>query len=265
MARTRRELGEMIPKIDVVLEVRDARAPMASANPILDEMSQHKPRLVVLNKADLADPVVTKQWQSSFKHTREVLAFSATVGSTRAALISGCHDAYGRRYPARKNIGLSVLVAGIPNVGKSAIINQLRGRNVVKAANKPGVTRGLTWIKVDDKFRIADTPGVLWPKFDNDQVGITLAAIGSVKDELLDSVEIAQWIVEFLVRRYPMAIAHRYKVEPSIDTEQVLEAIARKRGVLVAGGIPDVDRIARIVVAEFRVGKLGRISVERPD
>jgi ribosome biogenesis GTPase A len=263
MTKTKRELIDTIPKVDVVIEVRDARAPQASANPLLDELCASKPRVILLNKSDLADPRITARWLSKLKSAGEAMAFDATKANGRPALISACGRAIKNRYPSRDHTLINALVAGIPNVGKSLVINQLRGKTVVKAANRPGVTRGLTWIKVDDHFRVADTPGVLWPKFDPPEVGIILAAIGAIKDERLDTEFMAQWIIGFLMTHYPSAIETRYKVAATTDPETLLADVARRRGVIISRGEPDVIRMAAMLVAEFRVGKLGQVTIER--
>ncbi len=262
MAKTRRELETTVPKVDVVLEIRDARAPIASTNPIIGDICQNKPRVIVLNKADLADPQRTTEWLKQLKSEGVIIPFSATQANRKGALAAACLAAVQARYPSRTLRSISALVVGIPNCGKSAVINQLRGRTVVRAANRPGVTRGLTWIKVDDTFRVADTPGVLWPKFDNPETGLVLASIGAIKDDRLDSETLALWIIRFLSEKYPTALETRYKVKPLESAELTLEAIAKKRGVIVGGGKADIEQIASILIAEFRVGKLGRVSVE---
>lgn len=262
MTKTKRQLVALIPKVDVVIEVRDARVPVASANPLLDELCGNKPRVVVLNKMDLADPAKTVAWVKRLRDLGEALPFDATQSNGKHALVSACHRAVTHRSPNRKVTGINALVVGIPNVGKSLIINQLRGKTVVKAANRPGVTRGLTWIKVDDFFRVADTPGVLWPKFESQSVGLMLAAIGAIKDERLDAEFLADWVIQFLMTRYPKALAQRYKIDPTIAPADVLGAIAKKRGVIVSGGHPDIERMATMFIAEFRVGKLGPVTIE---
>lgn len=262
MTKTRRELEATIPKVDVVLEIRDARAPLASTNPIIGELCKNKPRVIVLNKADLADTQRTNEWLRKLNPEGVTLAFSATQTLRKGLLSSACIEAVKAKYPSRTIQSTTALVVGIPNVGKSAIINQLRGKTVVKAANRPGVTRGLTWIKVDDRFRIADTPGVLWPKFESKEIGIMLAAIGAIKDERLDAEFLAHWIISFLTERYPTGLETRYKTPPLNTPELTLEAIAKKRGVIVGGGEADIERMAAILIAEFRIGKLGRVTLE---
>ncbi|NBV82936.1 ribosome biogenesis GTPase YlqF [bacterium] len=262
MAKTRRELESTIPQVDVVVELRDARAPNASTNPIIHELCRNKARVIVLNKADIADSHRTTEWVRELQSEGVVIPFSATQNQRKGLLAAACRDAMLRRHPNRAITSVTALVAGIPNVGKSAIINQLRGKTVVKAANKPGVTRGLTWIKVDDKFRVADTPGVLWPKFDPPEVGILLAAIGAIKDERLDAEFLALWIIRFLTQKYPKALATRYKIDAPDSAEGTLELIAKKRGIIGAGGGADIERMASILVSEFRTGKLGRVSLE---
>lgn len=264
MAKTRRELEETIPKVDVVLEIRDARAPIASTNPIIGELCLNKPRVIALNKADIADPQRTAEWIRALKSEGTIIPFSATQSNRKGVLAAACWDAVKTRYPSRTFTSVSALVVGIPNVGKSAVINQLRGKTVVKAANRPGVTRGLTWIKVDDRFRVADTPGVLWPKFDSQETGLVLAAIGAIKDDRLDSETLALWIIRFLSDHYPIALETRYKVAPQDTPELTLESVAKKRGVIIGGGAPDIERMAAILVSEFRVGKLGLLTVETP-
>jgi ribosome biogenesis GTPase A len=265
MTKTRRELEATLPQVDVVLEIRDARAPLASTNPIIGDLCKNKPRVIVLNKADLADTHRTNEWVRVLKSEGVIgIPFSATQTLRKGALTTACINAVRDRYPNRNIVSTTALIVGIPNVGKSAIINQLRGKNVVKAANRPGVTRGLTWIRVDDQFRIADTPGVLWPKFEHRETGIILAAIGAIKDDRLDAEFLAYWIIEFLSRHYPKAIETRYNIPIMETPELTLDAIAKKRGVILGGGVADIERMASMVVAEFRVGKLGRVTVDIP-
>ena len=275
MTKTRRAMQESLNMVDVVIELLDARIPQSSQNPDIDQMAQKKARVVVLNKADLADPAVTAAWTAALqkKGYAVVIADSAKgkgVKEAAAAAIGLMHEKIERQ-KARglKNVTIRAMVAGIPNVGKSTFINQAAGKATAKTGDKPGVTRGKQWIKVRPGFELMDTPGILWPKFEDQTVGQKLAFCGSVSDVVVDNEALAAKLAARLIALAPGAYAARYGDEVLTEGEDAgihsLEALARKRGFLKKGGSLDTERAAKILLDEFRGGKLGRISLERPE
>lgn len=274
MTKTRRAMQESLNMVDVVIELLDARIPQSSQNPDIDQMAQKKARVVVLNKADLADPAVTAAWTAAFqkKGYAVVVADSAKgkgVKEAAAAAIGLMHEKIERQ-KARglKNVTIRAMVAGIPNVGKSTFINQAAGKATAKTGDKPGMTRGKQWIKVRPGFELMDTPGILWPKFEDQTVGQKLAFCGSVSDLVVDNEALAAELAARLIALAPGAYAARYGDEVLTEGEDAgihsLEALARKRGFLKKGGSLDTERAAKILLDEFRGGKLGRISLEKP-
>ena len=275
MTKTRRAMQESLNMVDVVIELLDARIPQSSQNPDIDQMAQKKARVVVLNKADLADPAVTAAWTAAFQNKgyAVVVADSAKgkgVKEAAAAAIGLMHEKIERQ-KARglKNVTIRAMVAGIPNVGKSTFINQAAGKATAKTGDKPGVTRGKQWIKVRPGFELMDTPGILWPKFEDQTVGQKLAFCGSVSDLVVDNEALAAELAARLIALAPGAYAARYGDEVLTEGEDAgihsLEALARKRGFLKKGGSLDTERAAKILLDEFRGGKLGRISLEKPE
>ena len=262
MSKTKRQLTEQIRDVDIVIEVRDARAPQITANPILGALCGAKPRLIILNKSDLADPSRTQKWIVKLRPEAHCIPFNATQNTTKGALFAGCQAVLTQRNPNRKYPVIRALIVGIPNVGKSLIINQFKGKTVVKTGNRPGVTRGLTWIRVSDNFQIIDSPGVLWPKFDDLEVGTALAALGAIKDDILDAETVALWLIQTIITHYPNALTTRYGIPTAENPMETLSAIAKKRGVIHPGSIPDTERMSAILLSEFRTGKLGKISLE---
>lgn len=259
MAKARRELQARLPQADLVLEIADARVPAASRNPDLAEMLSGKLLLVVLNKADLASPPVTAEWLRAIgAQGVEAVAFSA-LGERRQKLLQ----------PIRKLAGgnvsgdLRILVLGIPNVGKSAVINKLVGRRSAAVGARPGLTRGQQWVRADKNLIILDTPGILWPKFEDQETGYKLAAVGTIREEILPMEEVALWLGQELLKRAPLALKTTYDLESS-DTSSILPGIARRRGLFLGGGKLDTERAAALLLREFQQGKLGRISLERP-
>jgi len=274
MAKTRRLMKESLPLIDAVVELRDARAPESSRNPELGELIGQKPRMVLLNKADLADADMTARWLQLLRNEhaaalavdcrsgRGLSAFSGAVKLACAATIEK-NTARGMA-----NRPLRLMICGIPNVGKSSLINRLAGQSRAKVADQPGVTRRNQWHvagKIDGTtIELLDTPGVLWPKFDDPAVGETLAFLGSIKDTIIDSETLAMRLLAVLAEGYPQLLV-RYKLEDiSLPTWQLLEEIARKRGMLQRGNEPDVERAAIMMLDELRGGKLGRITFDLP-
>ncbi len=272
MTKTRRMISAELSNVDAVCEILDARIPMSSRNPDVDELTAGKPRLVVLNRVDQADPAMTRKWAAYFrslgyavietdaKQGGGVKQFPAAV----RALLCGKIAAY----EAKGQVGrvLRVMVLGIPNVGKSTFINKVSGRRSAKAEDRPGVTRSKQWVPVDKTLELLDTPGILWPKFEDSGVGIRLAFTGAIRDEVVDVEELAVRLMDYLGKNYPGSVEERYKltVEEGDDGCALLEKAGRRRGFLISGGEVDTGRMSRILLDEFRGGKLGRFTLEAP-
>lgn len=272
MARTRRQIKEYLPLVDAVTELLDARIPQSSRNPELLDLIGNKPRIVLLNKCDLADAQATAGWIRYFESQgAAALAVDCRSGKGLNAypeLVRRVLHATIQRNTDRGMAGkpLRMMVVGIPNTGKSSFINRMAGRNRAKVADKPGVTRQNQWFAIGGGIELLDTPGVLWPKFDDPKVGDRLAFIGSVRDEILDSELMAVRLLEVLQADYPDRITERYGVTPQAQDEpwETLEHIGRKRGMLMRGGEIDTSRTANMLLDEYRAGRLGRITLERP-
>lgn len=271
MTKTRRQIASDLAQVDAVCEIVDARIPMASRNPDIDAICAGKPRLLALNRADLADPEATKRWADWFRRqglTVLVTDCKARKGLSGFASAAAAACAEKRQRDAQRGMARSVrvMVVGIPNVGKSTLINQISGRKGAKAENRPGVTRGKQWVSVDPRLQLLDTPGILWPKFEDPQVGLKLAYTGAVKETVLDQEELACRLIALLAEAYPAALAGRYRLTPAPGAEgwELLEQAARNRGYLISGGEADLERMARVLLDEFRSGKLGRITLEQP-
>ena len=270
MTKTRRMVTAELGNMDAVCEIIDARIPLSSRNPDIDELTAGKRRIVVLNRVDQADPDMTKKWAAYFRSLGyAVIEVDAKSGAgvkqfapAVRALLKDKLDAY----EAKGQVGrvLRVMVLGIPNVGKSTFINKVSGRKTAKAEDRPGVTRGKQWVPVDRTLELLDTPGILWPKFEDPEVGIRLAFTGAIKDDVVDIEELAMRLMDYLGRNYPRAISERYKVtaEDGDDGWALLQKAARRRGVLISGGEVDTERMSRILLDEFRGGKLGRFTLE---
>ena len=273
MTKTRRMIADQLRHMDAVCEILDARIPLASRNPDVEELTAGKPRLVVLNRVDLADPGATKRWGAHFRGQGfAVLEANAKTGqgvrqfpAAVRALLADKLAAYARRGQAGRMI--RVMIFGIPNVGKSTFINQVSRRKTAKAEDRPGVTRSKQWVSVDQSLEVLDTPGMLWPKFEDPQVGFCLACTGAVRDEVMDLEELACRLMAYLGRRYPQALLERYKLQAEEkDTGyDLLVKAGRTRGFVVRGGEIDTERMARILLDEFRSGKLGRFTLELPE
>lgn len=273
MTKTRRMIGENLKYVDVVAEVIDARIPIASRNPDLDELVGGKPRVVILNRADQADPAASKVWGAYFRAQGiSVLECDARSGAgvkqfspvMRAALKEQI-----ARWKEKGQVGRPVraMVVGIPNVGKSTFINKVARRKAAAAGDRPGVTRGKQWITVDQGLELLDTPGILWPRFDSQEVGELLAITGAIKAEVLDRETLAANFMLRLARFYPDAVEQRYKFrpDPACNGFELLEQAAKKRGFLISGGEYDLERMAGVLLDEYRGGKLGRITLEMPE
>jgi ribosome biogenesis GTPase A len=273
MVKTRRLIRENLKLVDLVIEVVDSRLPLSSRNPDMDDLLKTKPRLVILNKMDIADDEITKEWVS-FYNNNEIPAITVDSLSGKGInnVLSEVNKIISRTKEKRKvndiiiNKILRLMVVGIPNVGKSAFINKLAGRSVAKTGAKPGLTKGKQWIKLKGNYELLDTPGILWPKIDDPETGKKLAFIGTIKDEILDKEELAVALLNFIVDNYPIEFKKRYNLE---DTDkyigfELLEHIGKKRGCIVSGGEVDVLRCAHLVLDDFRNAKIGKISLERP-
>ena len=272
MTKTLRLMEKEIRNVDCVLQILDARIPLSSLNPEIERITAGKPHLYVLNKSDLADPEITKQWLAYFKSAGAGCIAMDSKQRGRATATKGLIEkelsALMERRRSRGMVGaaIRVMIVGIPNVGKSTFINSFAGTTRAKAANKPGVTRGKQWISVDS-FDLMDMPGVLWKKFDSKTIASNLAFIGSIKDDILDVEELAMNLLDEVRRNYPDLVAQRYKLDAeslALPPYELMEAIGRKRGLLVRGGEVNTERCAIMLVDEFRACKWGRISLERP-
>jgi ribosome biogenesis GTPase A len=272
MTKTRRRMEADLRLVDAVCEIIDARIPISSRNPEIDAICGAKPRMVILNRIDMADPARTKQWASWFQ--ARGMAVIQTDCKTRRG-ISDFGPALRRllaekvRRNAERGMAgrpLKAMVVGIPNVGKSTFINQVSGRKGAKAENRPGVTRGMQWITVDQGLLLLDTPGILWPKFEDPEVGARLAFTGAVKDDILDVYGLSAHLIEVLWRSYPDAIRARYKIEAETEETgaQLLEKLGKSRGYLLSGGVVDIERAARVLLDEYRACRIGRFTLELP-
>ena len=272
MTKTRRMMEENQKLIDIVVELLDARIPLSSRNPAIDEIFPSKPRLVVLNKSDIADEAITAEWEKYFKSRGVgVKSISSTSGKSLNDIFASCKELLKDKIEHDKARGLvnrpiKMMVVGIPNVGKSSFINKLSGKKSAITGDRPGVTRGKQWIRLSNSFELLDTPGILWPKFEDVAVGEKLAFTGAIKDEIMDLEEIAMRLLEVLKTKYPQKLTDRYKMTDFNDLNgyEMLELLGRKRGFVVSGGEIDTERAARILLDEFRGAKLGRISLESP-
>ena len=275
MAKTRRLIKESLPLVDAVTELLDARIPMSSRNPELNELTGRKPRIVLLNKCDMADDNITRQWIEYFRSQGQyALAVDCRTGKglnqyhslVRQVLADTIRRNEEKGMPGK---ALRMMVVGIPNTGKSSFINRMAGKNRAKVADKPGVTRSNQWFAIGNGIELLDTPGVLWPRFDDPEVGDKLAFIGSVKDEVMDSETMAVRLIEVLVNGYEDKLTGRYKLRNIDDIHQcmpweILEEIGRERGMLIKGGEVNTERASNMLLEEYRSGKMGKISFERP-
>ncbi len=273
MTKTRRQMQADLKLVDLVIEVLDARIPQSSRNPDIDGLAGEKPRLVILNRADQADPELTRQWASRFKgQGHAAVVVDAKSGRGVGALSQTARQVLRgqiEKWREKGQVGRPVraMVVGVPNVGKSTLINRMAGRKSARAEDRPGVTRGKQWINAGAGLELLDTPGILWPRFEDPVTGLHLAFTGAVKDEVLDTEGLACGLAELLNRRYPDALTRRYGIErePEEPGYALLEKCARRRGFLVSGGEADTGRMARILLDEYRSGKLGAFTLETPD
>jgi len=271
MTKARRMMEENIKLIDLIIELVDARIPLSSRNPDIDTMGKNKYRLILLNKSDLADERVNKLWKEYFqKQGMAVLEVNSKSGSGVKA-INGivkeiCREKIERdRKRGILNRPVRAMVAGIPNVGKSTFINSFAGKACTKTGNRPGVTKGKQWIRMNKSLELLDTPGILWPKFESQEVGLKLALIGSMNDEIISADEMAMDLIGLLKRNYGGVLKDRYDLNEDQKAHEVLKEIAENRGCLLKGKELDTDKAASLLIDEFRGGKLGRISLELPE
>ncbi len=271
MTKARRMMQENIKLIDLIIELVDARIPLSSRNPDIDEMGKNKARLIVLNKADLAEEKRNDQWIEYFKEK----GYSAVkvnskkgggIKSIQSVIQEACREKTERdRRRGILNRPVRAMVAGIPNVGKSTFINTLAGKACAKTGNKPGVTKGKQWIRLNKSVELLDTPGILWPKFEDQTAALKLAFIGSIKDEILQTEELAVELINFLEKEYAGAIGEKYSVETAADSYECLRKIAESRHCLIRGNELDTEKAAVLLLDDFRNGRLGRITLENPE
>ena len=275
MTKTRRQIEADLKLVDAVCEIVDARIPISSRNPDIDAICGTKPRIVILNRMDLADPAATKRWMQYFRS--KGMATVATdcksrrgIADFQPAVRELLAEKVARNAARGMTKALRVMVVGIPNVGKSTLINQISGRKGAKAENRPGVTRGKQWVTVDNGLLLLDTPGILWPKFEDPNVGLMLAYTGAVKENVIDLEDLASRLMALLWQRYPDAIRERYGItEPEENTGflgyDLLIQAGRNRGFLMARGEINTERMAKVLLDEYRGGKLGRFTLEEPE
>ncbi len=274
MAKTRRLIAANLKLVDAVVEIVDARTPLSSRNPEMDSMTRNKPRLIVLNKCDLADDKATQKWINYFRNNgSEAIAVDCKSGKglknllpvVRTKVLKELMDK--RERSGMKGAAVRLMIVGIPNVGKSSLINRMAGGKRAKVEDRPGVTRTKQWVKLDNNTELLDMPGVLWPKFEDQSAAVRLAFTGAISDDILDIETLAMKLLVFLSENYPSSLTERYKIEYSDDdTELVLlEKVGKKRGMMISGGEINTERAAITVLDEFRSGKLGHITLELPE
>ena len=270
MAKARRQLTESLKLIDVVVEIVDARAPRATRNPDFDGLFKDKKRVVLLNKSDLASPALTKAWITEYKQTGiESIEFVATNSAKKKAALELMENAAKEKVEKSLAKGVKktvrAMIVGIPNVGKSTFINRIAGTNRAQVGDKPGVTKGQQWVKITPYLELMDTPGLLWPKLEDPQLARHVAYIGSIKDDIMDTEELAASLLFDLMRICPEELVARYKkLEKDMAPEELLEGVCKSRGFVLGGGVLDTERAAHIVLDEFRAGKIARVTLDDP-
>ena len=271
MKKTERQIEEDIKLVDIVYELLDARIPLSSKNPDIDRMSGNKPKIMLLNKSDLADSRLTTEWISYYKAENvEVIPVCAQTGDGIKELKQITQNMLAEKIAKQKEKGIvgkgiKALIVGVPNVGKSSFINKISGRSSTKTGDRPGVTKGKQWITVGNGLQLLDTPGILWPKFEDEKIAYNLAFTGAIKDEIMDVEELGVVLCGFLRENYPDSIKIRYKLtELDEDNYELLMSIGRKRGCIISGGEIDTRKASILLLDEFRGGKLGNITLEKP-
>lgn len=281
MAKTKRQIIEDLRLIDVVVEILDARIPLSSQNPDIGQYIQGKKRLIVLNKSDLANEIVNKRWVQYFEENGvpAVLVDSNSGKGVREAIrkIETIYQENEEKFSEKGRVGKSirVMILGIPNVGKSSFINRITKKNSAQVGNRPGVTRQKQWVRINENVELLDTPGVLWPKFESEEVGLKLAYTGTIKDDVLQTIEVGFSLLKYLISNYKTNLMERYKLDEnkveqilSQDIEEndkaleIMDEIGRKRGAIISGGVIDQEKVAKIILDDFRSGRLGRITLE---
>lgn len=274
MLKTKRLIKENLKLVDLVIEILDARIPISSRNPDIDSILNNKPRLIVLNKRDLADPVVNERWKDWFEQKGfKTVLINCQNGEGINKVTSLINKVLEDKINKRKSKGMinrsiKLMILGIPNVGKSSFINRFAGKTKTKTGNKPGITKGKQWIKMKQGFELLDTPGILWPKFEDENIGIKLAISGAIKDEIINDIEyLACLLLDILKKNYPDNLEERFKIKvlENMSGYDILKQIGRKRGCVLSGNEIDIFRISNILLDEFRNGKIGRISLEKPE
>lgn len=266
MKKTREMIQSNLKLVDIIIEILDARIPNSSKNPIINEITANKKRIILLNKADLADKRETSEWIRLFeKEGYKAIEIDALNGRGIDKLYKILNEFQAERDEKKRNSRpLRIMILGVPNVGKSSLINRLSGRKSTKTGNKPGITKGKQWITLENGMQLLDTPGILWPKFEEPEVGLNLAFAGSIKDEILEIQDIGYELIGFLADNYPEEFMNRYKLSDLSDDKLTnMEALALKRGFILPGKRIDYERTARTVIDEFRAGKIGKITLEK--
>ncbi|MFC2950128.1 ribosome biogenesis GTPase YlqF [Virgibacillus sediminis] len=269
MAKARREVEEKLKLVDFVMELVDARTPLSSQNPMLQQVLQNKPKMIIMMKKDLADPQQTDRWIASFE-SQGIPAIAVDVNQKADVqrVIQLAKEMGQEKMEKLKRKGIQprparAMIVGIPNVGKSTLINRLAKKKIAKTGDKPGVTKQQLWIKVKKDFELLDTPGILWTKFEDEQVGYRLAAIGTIKDQLLSLQDITAFVINYMQDSYPGSLQERYQIEEDMeDMWEIFTSIGRQRGALESGGNVNFDKVADIVLRDLRTGRLGRVTLE---
>lgn len=268
MKKTRELIQENLKMVDAVIEVIDARIPISSRNPIIDELVKNKPRIIVLNKSDLADDAVSRSWEEAFQTGgNRVLRMNCMSGAGVGELFKLLEKMAAEKNRERvMQRAFRLMIVGVPNVGKSSLINRMTGKKSARTGDRPGVTKGKQWIRLQNNMQLLDTPGILWPKFEDPKAGLNLAFCGSIKDEILDVPTLGMELIGVLAEHYPQLLQERYKLAEIMETPlENMEAMALKRGCILPGKRIDYERIGRLTLDEFRSGKIGRITLELPE
>lgn len=271
MFKTQKEIKAIINLVDLIIEIRDARAVISTTNPDIENLTKGKPKIIILSKIDLADKKITQKWIDYFKNENiscidvDILKSKniKKINEQINFIMKGKLEKY--RSKGVKNYTLRGMILGIPNVGKSSLINKISNNSIAKVGNRPGVTKSKQWIKTKWGIDLLDTPGILWPKFDSEQVGLHLSYIGSIKDEILDIEELSYKLLEFMTMNYKSNLESTYKIELSMDVSENFDIIGRKLGCITKGSLIDYSRLSKVILGDFRLGKLGNISLEKPE
>ncbi|MBY8912212.1 ribosome biogenesis GTPase YlqF [Bacillus sp. YC2] len=271
MAKARREVTEKLKLIDIVYELVDARIPMSSRNPMIEEILKNKPRIMLLNKADKADAAVTAQWKNHFEQQGiPSLSINSVNGQGLHQIVPSSKELLKDKFDKMKAKGIKprairALIIGIPNVGKSTLINRLAKKNIAKTGDRPGITKSQQWVKVGKELELLDTPGILWPKFEDELVGLRLAITGAIKDSIINLQDVAVFGLRFLEEHYPDRLKERYSLQDiPEDIAALFDAIGEKRGCFMSGGLIDYDKTTEVIIRDIRTEKFGRLSFEKP-